>query len=117
MGTTTNGYPYPEDTDPVAQGAQAIKSLATLTDTNLRISAAGTVSVNTAGVATAVASVVFPAGRFKNTPQVVTSTASTQWLSCPTGASTAGFTFNVRMYKDTNGAGALACYWSAMQGA
>ena len=25
MGTTGKGYPYPEDTDPVAQGAQAIK--------------------------------------------------------------------------------------------
>lgn len=29
MGTTTpNAYPYPEDGDPVAQGAQAIKALA-----------------------------------------------------------------------------------------
>ncbi len=28
MGTTTKGIPFPEDTDPVAQGAQAIKALA-----------------------------------------------------------------------------------------
>lgn len=33
MGATlNNGFPYPEDTDPVAQGAQAIKALANSLD-------------------------------------------------------------------------------------
>lgn len=32
MGNTTNGLPYPEGTDPLAQGAAAIKALATAVD-------------------------------------------------------------------------------------
>jgi hypothetical protein len=32
MGTTSKGYPFPEDTDPIAQGAQAIKNLANAID-------------------------------------------------------------------------------------
>lgn len=37
MGTTPNGYPYPEPTDPVAQGATAIRSLAEKVDVNLAL--------------------------------------------------------------------------------
>ena len=52
MGTTTNGYPYPEDTDPVAQGAQGIRSLASAIDTKAGISAAGKVNVTLNNVIT-----------------------------------------------------------------
>ena len=44
MGTTPNGYPYPEDTDLVNQGAQAVKALATAVDTQLRKTASGVAS-------------------------------------------------------------------------
>lgn len=46
MGTTPGGLPYPEPTDPVAEGADAIKALATGVDTRPMgrgaLSAAGT---------------------------------------------------------------------------
>jgi hypothetical protein len=44
MGTTLSGLPYPEPTDPVAQGAAAIKALATFLDPYPRGQLARTVS-------------------------------------------------------------------------
>lgn len=50
MGTTTRGYPYPEGTDPINQGDDAIKALAGKVDLQLRKTMAGFLPVTvTAG--------------------------------------------------------------------
>jgi len=46
MGTTPGGLPYPEPTDPIAQGADAIKNLATAIDNRIQT---GTLTVSTSG--------------------------------------------------------------------
>jgi hypothetical protein len=69
MPNTTNGYPYPATSDPVAQGATAIQNLAQAIDTRVRATAAGQVAVSVNAAATGSATVTFPAGRFTATPQ------------------------------------------------
>ena len=73
MGVTPNGLPYPEDSDPVAEGAQAIEALARA----LRI-AAGNAYVNPGPSSQSVA-VTFPAGLFTgvNAPVLAVTAAST----------------------------------------
>jgi hypothetical protein len=84
MGTTAKGYPYPEDSDPVAQGAQAIKALATKIDSNAGVSASGSVSLNAAAQTVATVAVTFPVGRFTAPPSVVVGrTTATSWTAMP----------------------------------
>lgn len=100
MGTTPKGYPYPEDTDLLSQGAQAIKALATAIDTGAGRSATGTASLAlpTANTSNAVA-VTFPVGRFTASPAVIISRytgygANATTYYWPGGMSASGFTIN-----------------------
>jgi hypothetical protein len=76
--TTPHGYPYPVGTDPISQGDNVMRSLGEALDVRAGKSAAGTVTVVIASVATAVnVAVTFPAGRFTNAPIcVVTAVTS-----------------------------------------
>ena len=113
MGTTTKGYPYPEDTDPTAQGAQAIKALANAIDTGLGRAASGsfTLSIPSAQAGSSVA-VTFPVGRFTAAPAVMLNRSTgIGWASMPiaytAGAQTAsGFTAT-GISAATGGAAAL----------
>jgi hypothetical protein len=114
MGTTTGGLPYPEDSDPVAAGAQNIKALAT----KLGASASGTVSLNAPAQTVATVAVTFPVGRFTAPPCVVVGrNATTSWAGMPqlywaqsvttTGCQIAGIA-NV-------GSSNIGLYWIATQ--
>lgn len=116
MGTTGRGYPYPEPTEPVAQGADAIKALATAVDTTglVRI-AAGTVSLNITSLDTNfTVPVTFPAGRFTAAPMVVTNGASFSPITATsaTAINANGFTMNG---SKEAGTGTLVCQWIAVQ--
>lgn len=71
MATTTQGFPYPVPTDPIAGGADAIKNLAQKIDDVVGVFACGVVTATGTGTNTATANVTFPAGRFPTTPFVV----------------------------------------------
>lgn len=73
MGTTPiNALPYPEPTDPVAQGADAIKALANALDKGVaKAIAAGSATLPITALNTgASVAVTFPAGRFTAAPYV-----------------------------------------------
>lgn len=87
MGTTPKGYPYPEGTDLVMDGDDAIQALAEAVDAKSTYGiAAGTVQVTgiTVGNAQSV-TVTFPAGRFTNdvyiTIGMYTSTPAQRWAA------------------------------------
>jgi hypothetical protein len=69
MGTTNKGLPYPEPTDPIAAGADAIKNLALVINQPV----SGRVTITGTGVATASTAVTFPAGHFTAAPRVTAS--------------------------------------------
>ena len=70
MGTTAKGYPYPEGTDLVMDGDDAIKALATAIDTKLPAAmTSGTADLgNVTGQATGSKTVTFPVGLFTVAP-------------------------------------------------
>jgi hypothetical protein len=118
MGTTPKGFPYPEDTDLVSQGAQAIKALALAIDTNVGRVAGGTANVNIAAANTAASvAVTFPAGRFTAAPNVtaVPQTASpaggfaNTWVNSVTAT---GFAIN---HSRSSGSGNVTHQWIAVQ--
>lgn len=117
MGTTTKGYRYPEPTDPVAQGADAIKNLALDVDARAGAAASGTVSLTpTALNAPVSAAITFPAGRFTVPPNVVTTVVSGnphQFASGQSGVTAAGFTLYLVQTGGTLTARQVA--WSAHQ--
>lgn len=114
MPNTSNGYPYPAGTDPVAGTATAIQNLATAVDTQLRKTAAGTVTINATAVGTFTASVTFPAGRFTAAP-FVTTDANTAGpknnISSANAVSAAGFTMTLD--KVGGSTGNVVCSWIA----
>jgi hypothetical protein len=97
MGTTANGYPYPDDTASLAGGAQAIKALAQAADTRARITAAGrvTISVTTATTLFSKA-ITFPAGRFTVAPVVVATVEHSWWVASISAVTATGCTIYIR---------------------
>ena len=115
MGTTSKGLPYPEPTDPVAAGADAIKALAQAIKQPLT----GVVSVAVSNATTASQAVTFPAGYFTSAPTVtVTPTQSFgRWLAdCQGAPSTSGFTCRVFLRDASAGAEtvSIAVGWIAV---
>ena len=102
MGTTSNGYPYPEDTAALAGGARAIKDLATAVNSLLRKTAAGRGTVVLTKVAAASLAVNFPSGRFTAVPAV------TVRVTEPIARST------VRHYQGTSATVHVIVDWQAM---
>jgi hypothetical protein len=98
MGVTTRGYPYPEPTAPIGQGADNIKALAEAVTVRLGTAYAATVSVAVDNAASASTAVTFPAGRFTFAPKLAAqAVGTTTWLatvanSTATGCSVTLFT-------------------------
>lgn len=122
MGTTGKGYPYPEGTDLVMEGDDAIKALAETIDTKLPFAAtSGRRDMGeTAPGNTNSRTITFPVGMFTDYPIVVT-TGNTSYpqtrgkASSVTAASTTSATLWA-FYDSTGSATAtLALYWVAMQ--
>lgn len=121
MGSTKNGYPYPEGTDLVMDGDDAIKALAEAVDTKLAFGmTAG--SGNVASVAsqdTKSATVTLPTGLFTVSPRVVamatTTSPSTRSVSALTGGSTSSF--SVYAWNGTASTRDISFAWTAVQDA
>lgn len=113
-GLTAKGYPYPDPTDPLRQGADAIKALAQAVDG--KAVQIGTAAPNVAVANTAVSvAVVFPfpfsvapvVAVVPNVAAAVNPTpAAAAWATAVTAA---GFTLNVNRTV----VGAVACVWIA----
>lgn len=114
MGTTASGYPYPEDTDPVAQGAQAIKALANAIEAQLGASAAGVVSIVLTNVNQASKTVTFPVNRFKVPPVCsVTSTNANLFGLISATVTTTSFTAWLRVATNVNSTFTADAHWMA----
>lgn len=113
MGTTTSGYPYPEDSDPVAQGAQAIKALAQKTEELQRASSRGGSDVHLTDDAVGSLAVTFPVGRFPGPPQVAACTDSTSYFASVTSITADGMTVHVRHFQNTPATTTITVHWIA----
>lgn len=115
MGTTASGYPYPEDTDIVAQGSSAIKALAQAIESRLRATAAGQVSI-TVNTTTTIFSkaVTFPAGRFTSAPIVVTSVSHSWWVASVSAITATGCTITIRNVTTGSESTSRVAYWHAI---
>ncbi len=112
--TTTRGFPYPLDSDPVADGAKATRDLAQKVDSALGVTAAGTVIVAVSASAIGSAPITFPAGRFSSAPILNATVAGTTLyfatISTPT---TTGATINVRRFDNTAATVNVTVHWQA----
>lgn len=118
MGTTSKGYPYPEGTDLVVDGDDAIEALAEAIDAKLPAAmTAGNASIpNAGGDATKSVTVTFPSGLFTVTPYV-TIAARTAYPEArsfwgTTGANTSSFQA-VNYYAGASAT--LGASWVAVQ--
>lgn len=75
--TTGRGFRIPLDTDPVADGALAVRNLGTDVNDNIGRIAAGSVSVQLTNQSTNTATFNVPVGRFINNQGNITVTCST----------------------------------------
>jgi len=91
-GTTASGYPYPLGTEPIAQGDDTIHSLADKIETNLRATAAGTVTITTVANTYTTVAVTFPAGRFTVAPTVIVSFTTNAFNSTMLGCAATSIT-------------------------
>lgn len=71
MGTTPSGYPYPEPSDFVADGADAIRALAEAIDAKLPVAVASGNGTMSGASGTTAQTVTLPAGLFTAAPVVV----------------------------------------------
>lgn len=104
MPNTTNGYRYPAQSDPVAQGATAIQNLAQDVDSLLGVAARGKATITFSNVASANVAVTFPAGRFTAPPNAIASAtgpASTQYIGVVFSTTATGATVSARQYQNT----------------
>jgi hypothetical protein len=113
MGTTANGYPYPEDTDPVTGGAQAIKALANKIDTFLRTTASGSTTITLSNVAYAQVVVTLPAGRFTTTPNIAVGCGANAFFAGVASKSATSFTAWTRVWNNTATSGSVPVDWIA----
>ena len=120
MANTPKGYPYPVGSDRVADGDNAIQSLAEAVDTNLGRAAQGRVTMPNVptGGGTVSAAVSFPASRFTANPRVLANCVSNLpvgdagfALAWATGISATGCTINLR----TTRAGVADVDWIGLQ--
>lgn len=114
-GTTTHGFRYPSDTDPVNDGAEAVRNLANDVDDRVGAFACGSVVVAVAAATNASAAVVFPAGRFAAAPRVVATINGALLYGASTSAITAaGCNIHVRHLDNTSATVNVTVHWIAM---
>ena len=112
--TTTQGFPYPLPTDPIADGADAIKALAQKIDDIVGTFAAGTIAIQGTGATSASAPITFPAGRFTVAP-VVVATVTVGAVASVTAVTAAGATVGVKRTDDAAFSSTFNVYWIAVQ--
>lgn len=113
---TAKGYPYPQGTDRVMDGDNAIQALAEAVDTKLGVMAGGTVSVTIVTGNTSVgAAVTFPVGRFTVAPLMLASPTGTQLANNAGASATAITTTGATVYGGRTTAGGLTVAWLAFQ--
>lgn len=98
LGNTPNGMPFPHPSDPISDGADAIKALA---DAVRIVGVSVTVPANSPNPATA--QVVFPPGLFTAAPLVVSSSSSSNGATGLTAVSVDGATLTLTI-RGTSGA-------------
>ena len=113
MGTTPNGYPYPEDTDPVAAGAQAIKALASAVDTKSSPGAAGVAQIPITAASNGSLTVTLPAGRFTSAPAIVGTPEDSTYLCACYARSSTSFSIRLRSYDNTSATATKPTSWIA----
>lgn len=118
MASTPKGYPYPVGTDRVADGDDAIKSLAEFVDVRLGLAASGffTSAAAASSGAVVATAITFPVGLF-TVPPVVTMTAyatnpETANVSFGSMPTTTGFSARTQRPGST---AVLGCSWIAIQ--
>lgn len=120
MGTTAKGYPYPEGTDLVVDGDNAIKALAEAIDAKLPYAAtAGRVaSGNIAADGVKTISVTLPTGLFVSPPQVTASpyTASAKIFHVAVAGATAT-SFSLLIWNDSGSTRTSSATWHAIKNA
>lgn len=75
-GTTSRGFRYPLDADPVNDGALAVRNLANDVNNKVGVFASGTATVTVSASDSGNVIVTFPAGRFTTPPVVVVSSTT-----------------------------------------
>lgn len=115
MGVTNFGYPYPESTDPVAQGAAAIQALATAVNTIAGVRAQGMNTITFNNDLSASVSLTFPVNRFPtgSTPRVVTSPGNALYLTGAQNVTETGVTLVARHITNTAQTSTVSVSWIA----
>jgi len=115
-GKTTGGLPYPDPTDPVAEGADAIRSLAEAIDPRTPAAwAGGQATVNVSASVTGSTTVTLPVGRFTKAPQVVGSASNSLYNVSISALTTASFLASVRHLNESSSTTTVYVSWSASQ--
>jgi len=110
MGTTPQGLPYPEPTDPIAGGADAIKNLAAAVNQPLT----GVVTLTGNGTATGSATITFPAGWFTAAPRVFV-TPLIGWVVNATAVTATGATLQAQRNDGSNFSTSGQIQWMAVR--
>lgn len=116
--TTTLGFPMPDDSDPVADLALAVRNLAQKIDDNVGMVACGRGTVNLAAASNGDLNIVFPVGRFigSGVPRVVANTGNRQYYAVVVGTPTnAGATVRVQHRADSSATVAVDVDWIAVK--
>lgn len=107
---TTSGYPYPLDTDPVADYPATVQALAEQIDRNNQH---GRVTVPLSNSHSGSLAVAFP-NQFAASPDVVLTANNVNYVCSVSGLGVGGFTANVRHAELTAVTGSVVVYWHAM---
>ncbi|WP_408898639.1 hypothetical protein ACJ5H2_05900 [Nocardioides sp. R1-1] len=117
-GTTSRGFRYPDDTDPVNDGALAVRNLANDVNTKVGAHASGSVNVSVpAGDSSGSGSVIvaFPVGRFTAAPRVVVSSTTFGYVAWVDQITATQCRVLLTHINATPGAITAAVQWIAVQ--
>lgn len=114
--TTTRGFRYPLDSDPVSDGAAAVRNLADDVNSKVGAIARGTSTVTVTASTIGTAAVSFPAGRFTAAPAVVaTGNNSSVWMAYVQAVTKDRFTLGVRQVQGTSTSATVSVHWIAVE--
>lgn len=116
-GTTSRGFRYHLNTEPLHQIADATKRLADDVNAKIGAVAIGKSSVNVpSGSDFGTLNIVFPVGRFSAAPALVATTQNRFFFASVSAITAAGATLTVEQLNNTaGGALAVAVDWIAVQ--
>jgi hypothetical protein len=119
LTTTRLGIPFPDGTERVMDGDNAMGAIATKVDSlGLGFAmAAGITTINMGGTAGATLAVTFPVGRFTQPPvgSAVVAAGSANYFASIASVTAAGFTLYCSHRDSTTTSTAILCHWTAVQ--